>query len=223
MGYWFYPIADGETSVGGYYLQRIDKNEKVTDFIPTEKGRVLRVLSIKGPSARDGELTFAIGQKSAIISSSEGSWQGLVEPVLLTIGQYWRFHSMERELFKLSEQVRTDKIFASAPGIIGLFKENELVARDRSVRDFTADWIYFSGLLTDPGSFCSSEKSVDAYLAVSEKLDIEGWCERLDEMVSMVVGAYETITDKIFHYKLFLWGIILEVIIIFLIAKAYYK
>jgi hypothetical protein len=171
------------------------------------------------PGEQEHELTLVCGATGAAVFADETAWAALAKPVLLYVALYARFCAVEREFLGLQAQARRDHHHAVGAGLRSLGAQRRLTRAALSVRDRVSDWTYFSGPAADPERSCTSEQELKACAAFAEALDIEGWGQGIDELVVDVEQTYETLSDKLFHYRLFLWGASLELVVVGLIVE----
>ncbi len=227
MGYWLYP-ADGATQIPpGLPVVRVHARSEplIATSMPgpaRPTTRPARTVSLRARAVKDGEISLIVGTDEAHVFATSMAWEAMSEAILLAVTQFWRFHSVERELERLGALARNARRHAVMPSLATWRQGRQLAAWDRQVRDLVYDWVQFAGPLYDPSRYCSSEVVLEEYLSLSETLGLEGWAERLDDLVDVVAESWETITEKLLHYKLFVWGLILELIVIGLIAGLYF-
>jgi hypothetical protein len=228
MGYWLAPLEPGTAPAqdalalsfaapgdeGGQHVASLGNSQK------PGWGRPIQTVRLKAPGSGDGDLTLTVGPAGARISASPTTWKVLAEPVLLAICQYWRFAAIDAEIGRLTQLARGDMDHSNMPGIGSLRAHGVLVQRARDVRALLLDLPHFEGPLTDPLPYCSSEQAAKAYETLAEKLDLEDWCELIDERAEAVEDAYEALTEKLFEFKNFAWEAVLEgLIIVILLAE----
>jgi hypothetical protein len=163
---------------------------------------------------RDAELTLVVGATGAEIFADDPAWAALAQPVLLCVAEYARYCAVERRFLKLQLQARRDHHHAVAAGPRTIRAQRRLTQTSLDVRDRVSDWTYFSGPAADPRRSCTSEEQLKACVTLAEELDIETWAKGIDELVEEVAQTYETLSDKLFHYRLFLLGAVLELVIV---------
>ncbi len=181
------------------------------------RSTLVRTVSVPAPNPRHGELTLVIGTEGADVFASEAAWEALAEPVLLIIAQYARYGAVEQRLLAMQDQACRDHRHTATAGLRTLRERGRLVRAACDVRDLVSDWTYFAGPVADPRRPCSSQEALEACTALAEALDIDAWAEAIDEIASDVEQTYGTISDRLFEYRLFMWGMVMEVIIIGLI------
>ncbi len=77
--------------------------------------------------------------------------------------------------------------------------------------------------MSDPARYCSSETAIDVYYDLSQGLALEGWARRLDNSIEVVAKTWEMIIEQLLHYKLYVWGLILELVIISLLSGTFLR
>lgn len=174
-------------------------------------------VTIKGSVLKEGELTLIVGPKNAAVYGPKAAWDAALEAVMLAVCQYWRFVLIEQTLDQIGAYARKDVRHMTMSGIASWMAAGHLISMDQKLRRLALDLPHFEGLLIDPFRFCSSERSVELYNHIAEKLEIEPWCDYIDAKIETIEGHYDTATDKLFHYRLFFWGIVIEVIITFIL------
>ena len=173
---------------------------------------------LDAPKKQDGSLVLAVGPAGAEVFTSPAAWEALSEPVLLVVAQYFRFQAVDQALARLGEEARRDHAHAAMAGLRTWRQQRRLVANGCEVLDLASDWAHFAGLYSDPARYCTSDRAAEEYATLADALNFEGWCERIDYRLENVQEAYEVIVDKLFHYKLFAWGMALEAAIVVLIS-----
>lgn len=182
--------------------------------------RPAQTVRIKGVNPGEGDLFLTISPGQADVVASDLAWQKLAEPVLLAVCQYWRFCAVDAQIDRLTELAWSDLGHATMPGTASLRARNTLAARAHEVRELLVDLTHFEGPLTDALPFCSSERSAQVYESLAEKLDLEDWCEAIDERMEALEDTYEAVTEKLFEYRNFAWEAVLEaVIVVILLAE----
>jgi hypothetical protein len=223
MGYWIYP-ADSDAPVPPQMLvvrvhARSEPGLAATKLHRAgSPPRLAGTVSLRIPAMKDGEITLVVGIEEAQVFASQAAWEAASEAILLAIAQYWRFCQMEQEFQHLGKLARAARNDAVMPNLGTWWHHRQIVACDREVRNLVEDWVHFEGLLSDPARYCSSEAAIETYCGLSQGLGLEGWAQRLDDSIEVVAESWEMITEKLLHYKLFVWGLILELVIIGLLA-----
>jgi hypothetical protein len=221
MGYWFHH-TERSADVGGARLIVRDRAElKAAPNGQRRQHRGARpsqTVSLEAPNRVDGRLQLTIGPRVAEVYTSASAWAALAEPVLLVVAQYFRFCAIEQAAAHLSAETRQDQIHVATAGFGTWRQRRRLIDNACAIHGLVSDWIHFAGLYTDPAQYCSSDVSLESYTTLTDELAFEGWSERLDDIVEDLEAATEAITDKLFHYRLFAWGVGLEALIIALIA-----
>jgi hypothetical protein len=180
--------------------------------------RPAQTVRIKSPIAGEPELVLTVGPDRAEVVAGAATWLALHEPTILAICQSWRFRAIDRELGRLTESARTDIPHATLPRPASLVSRERLCATAQSVRSLLLDLAHFQGPLTDPYPFFTSDRSVQVYRSLAEKLHLEEWCEAIDERAEAVEDTYEAATEKLFEYRNFAWEALLEFIIILILV-----
>jgi hypothetical protein len=161
---------------------------------------------------------MVVGAAGAEVFADDAAWAALAEPVLLCVAQYARYCAIERRFLGLQAQARRDHHHAVALDLRSLRAWKRLINTSLEVRGWVSDWTYFSGPTADPRRDCTSEQALEACEMLTEELDIDTWAQGIDELVLDVENTYETVSDKLFHYRLFLWGLSVEVVVVGLIV-----
>ena len=227
MGYWLY-TRDGVKEIPrGLLVVRVHTRSDpliatATPGRARHTTRPARTVSLRARAIKDSEILLIVGTEEAHVFATRIAWDAMSEAILLAVTQYWRFHCVELELERLGALARDAGRHAVMPNLATWRQGRQLAAWDRQVRDLVYDWVHFAGPLSDPSQYCSSEIVLEEYHDLSEGLGLEGWAERLDDLVEVVAESWEMITEKLLHYKLFVWGLILELIVIGLIAGLYF-
>jgi hypothetical protein len=179
----------------------------------------VRTVYLSGPEPSDSELALVLGARAAEIFADEAAWAALARPVLLYVALYARYFTVEREFLQLQLQARRDHHHAVGAGPRSLRAQRRLTRTSLYVRDRVSDWTYFSGPAADPDRSCTSEEELKACATLAQELDVDTWGKGIDELVLDVEQTYETLSDKLFHYRLFLWGASLELVVVGLIVE----
>ncbi len=173
-----------------------------------------QTVRLKPPQVGDGDLVLKISSDGVRITTSDAVWKALSEPVLLAVGQYWRFLTVEAEIDRLTEEAFGDLDHATLPRLSTLKQRNRLIANAKAVRALVLDLPHFEGPLTDPFPYCSTELAAQTYLALAEKLRLEEWCELIDERAEAIEDTYESVSEKLLEFKNFSWEAVLEILIV---------
>lgn len=181
------------------------------------------IVNLRCLEPADCELTLVVGAMGAEVFADDAAWAALAEPVLLYVAQYARYCAIEREFLKLQAEARRDHHHAVDAGLRSLRAQRRLTQTSLDVRDRVSDWTYFSGPAADPRRACSSEEALGACAILAEKLEIEPWTEGVGALVEDVEQTYETLSDKLFQYRLFLWAACLEIVIAGLIIGLFFR
>jgi len=222
-GYWFGPPggADGASTAFGVTVHDPSEFSAAAPLRrsgPRHTGRVPRTITLSTRGHEADGVRLVIGDTAALVFARSPLWEGLAEPVLLAVAQHHRYSAMERTFVALQNEARRDLLHTATAGFQTVRQGRRLVETARTVCELVSDWTYFAGSCADPFRTCSSEESVEVYTQLAEELDFDGWAERIDDMAEDVEGTYELISDKLFHYRLFLWGMGVEAVVIGLIA-----
>ncbi|GAC1449478.1 MAG: hypothetical protein NVSMB9_33350 [Isosphaeraceae bacterium] len=181
---------------------------------PGQPRRPAQTVKIKG----EGDLTLTLDATSARIIAGKSAWASLSEPVTLAVCQYWRLAAVDAQLDRLTESAQADLGHASMTAPSTILHGRRIVALNVAVRALLLDQAHFAAPLTDPYPFLSSDRAVETYQALAEKLHLDEWAESIDERFEMVEDTYACATEKLFEFKNFAWGFTLEAIIILLLA-----
>ena len=225
MGYWFSKLTDNSGTVQSPYTVRVitpgvGLSEEVASLdVPRGVGRRFRtqVARLKGNASGLGHLAMTITPNFALVETDELSWQALSEPVLLAIAQVWRFQAIEAQFDRLTDQARCDATYADAPSFRGLWRSRKVAERGHGVRLAILDLPHFQGALTDPRAYCSSPQSARAFDLLARRLQLEPWSDAIDDRATAVESIYEAATDKLYHMKMYLIEIFLEILIILIL------
>jgi hypothetical protein len=222
MGYWFSAVDPSEESEGPCLIIHSPAEGATAPAAGPRRGRrpgrLAQTVVLDAPKKQDGPLVLAVGPAGAEVFTSPAAWEALSEPVLLVVAQYFRFRAVEQALVRVEEEARRDHPHAVSAGLRTWRHQRRLVANTCEILDLASDWMHFSGLYTDPARYCTSDRAAEEYATLADALDFEGWCERIDDKLETVQATYEAIADKLFHYKLFAWGMALEAAIVVLIS-----
>jgi hypothetical protein len=185
------------------------------DALRSEPGtRPAQTVRIKGAAASEGDLVLTIGPEGAQVVAPVATWNALAEPVMLAVCQYWRFRALDEQLDQLAERAEGDVGHAAMSVPRSLWQRRRLLHNAREVRTLLLDLPHFQEPLTDPYPFCTSERSVQTYRSLAEKLHLEEWAEAIDDRVEAVEDNYASVTEKLCEYRNFAWGATLEILII---------
>jgi hypothetical protein len=221
MGYWLRDVPAGSSFTRGLPITIRPPGDSRAFPASSESASAVRrgtrppqTVRVKAPNPSDGELVLTIAPDSATVVATDSAWNALAEPVLLAICQYWRFGAIDAEIDRLTVQARGDLDHATLPSPASLRKSGELAVHARAVRWVLLELPHFYGSLSDPYPYCSSERSVQVYASLAEKLHFEEWAEAIDDYAEAVEDTYEAVTEKLFEYKNFAWEFVLESLII---------
>jgi hypothetical protein len=222
MGFWFSEVRDESSGRQHSYTISIHSSESTEAEIPRndgpspEVGRRFRTLQarLKGNGDDLRPLSLSIRGNHARVETDEATWEAFSEPVLLAIAQVWRFHAIDTELDRLTEQSRVDIRHADLPGLQGLLRARRLADTGHLVRATILDLPQFQGALTDPLAYCATTRSARAYQLLARRLQLEPWSNAIDERATLIEAAYESITDKTYHLKFYVLEILFELVII---------
>jgi hypothetical protein len=221
MGYWISPAEEALAPASGglsiHFAAPGEESPLPTGLALAPDGcrsRPAQTVRIKGPNAGDGDIVLTVGGGGARVVASPGAWKALAQPVLLAICQYWRFCAVDSELARLTELAHGDLAHATMPGPSSLRQSRRLTENAHAARALLLDLPHFQGPLTDALAYCSTERAARAYESLAEKLDLEEWCELIDERAEAVEDSYEALTEKLFEYKNFAWEAVLEFVIV---------
>jgi hypothetical protein len=176
-----------------------------------------QTVRLRPPNPLESEVVLRIGPGGARIAASETAWKAVAEPVLLAVGQYWRFALIEREIERLTELAHADHGHATMPTRRSLGHRSRLSASAQEVRALLIDLPHFEGPLTDHYSYCTTEQAALTYQALAEKLRLDEWCELIDEKAEAIEDTYEAVSEKLFEYKNFACEAVLESVIILIL------
>ncbi|HEV3167584.1 MAG TPA: hypothetical protein VGZ22_26505 [Isosphaeraceae bacterium] len=222
MGFWLASTTDaGSLPPDSLRLTLRTPGEAAPDqssLPPSRRGeRASQTVRVKGLTSADGDLILTVGPRGAQVIASEAAWQSLAEPVLLAVCQYWRFCAVDTEIDRLTELAHGDIGHATMPSPASLRASRRLSKNAQDVRALMVDLPHFEGPLTDAFPYCTSERSAQVYESLAEKLDLEDWCDAIDERAEAIEDTYEAVTEKLFEYRNFAWEAILEGLIIIIL------
>jgi len=179
-----------------------------------------QTVRLKAVNSGEGDLFLTVSPAAAQVVASEAAWRTHAESVLLAVCQYWRFCAVDVQIDRLTELAHGDIDPATMPGPAALRARQRLTENARAVRELLVDLPHFEGPLTDPLAFCTSERSAQVFESLVEKLQLEEWCEAIDERTEAIEDTYEAVTEKLFEYRNFAWEALLEtIIVVILIAE----
>ncbi len=218
MGFSF-ALADGSDANGELLRVSVHhhSDQSAIDRAGTRlrKDGPTRTVRLAGPGPSDSELTLVVGPMGAELFADEAVWATLAEPVLLYVALYARYCAVERHFLQLQVQARRARHHSVETSRL---TQRRVTETSLDVRDRVSDWIFFSGPAADPRRSCTSEAAITACETLAAKLDIATWAKGIDGLVEDVEQTYETLSDKLFHYRLFLWGASLELVVVGLIV-----
>lgn len=226
MGYWLAPLVAPHVAAtqGARVLQVCAPGEDAAvDALlqptptPGGLGRPSQTIRLKGP---DGELVLTIGGSTARVVASDATWDAMSEPVLLAACVYWRFQAIDAEIDRLTVEAENDLAHATMAVPSSLWNRKRLLGHARAVRAVMIDLPHFEGPLTDPYPYLSSDRAVQTFRTLAEKLHLEEWGESIDDRAEAVEDIYASVTEKLNEFRNFAVGSILEVtIIVILLAE----
>lgn len=225
MGYW---LSAAEPAAGPDQPLRLTVRAQgepaaqahATEAAPRRARRPAQTVRIKQVNPGEGDLFLTIAPGQADVVASEAAWHALAEPVLLAVCQYWRFCTVDAQIDRLTDLAWSDLGHATLPSPASLRARKALAARAQEVRELLVDLTHFEGPLTDALPYCSSQRSAEVYESLAEKLNLEDWCEAIDERMEALEDTYEAVTEKLFEYRNFAWEALLEtVIVVILLAE----
>jgi hypothetical protein len=228
MGYWFYPADGAGAAPPGILVVRvyICPGEEVhadPHLVAAPLKRFVVTRSWRAPKGEGNQLTLLMGMAEAHVFATRMAWDAMSEAILLALGQYWRFHRVELELQRLGALARDARRHAVMPTLKTWQRQRQSADCDREIRDLVDDWAHFEGALCDPARYCSSQPVVEDYTRLAEQLGLQGWAERLDDRIEIVEAHWEMATERFLHYKLFIWGLAVEFVIIVLLIAMYFR
>jgi len=182
-----------------------------------------RVLEVDDVAPSGETIVIVVDGPSVEVFVSPAAWRQASEAILFAVAQHARFAAAEQRFMELQKRARRDYRHATSASIASLRQRQRLTRQATAVRHAVSDWVYFEGPGSDPWNNCSTETSAELATTLASELDVEGRAERLDEVVEDVENTYEVISDKLFHYRLFMWGLALEVIIILLLIALIFR
>lgn len=185
------------------------------------KGTLVRTV-VMPACPRYDELTIVVSSKGADIFAGESAWDTLAEPVLLTVAQYARYSNIEQRLVTVQDQAGDDYRYVTVAGLRSLVKHRRLTRAMLDADDLVGDWACFAWPRADPSRSCSSEESLADYKTLATALDIYEWTDRIEELASDIDEIYKGISEKLLQYRQFVWEVLLEVAIVFMLFDMYY-
>jgi hypothetical protein len=222
-GYWFCPSgsldgADGAFEVSVHEPSEFEPLRRVVEQgSPIRAGdRMAQEVSLNGRGNR-ASLRILMKPDRAYVFADTKTWENLREPALLVVAQYARYSSIEQAFVNLQGKARRDYRHGVTAELGSIRQHRRLVEDAQHVRSSVSDWAYFAGPCSDPARICSSVASYEAYCSLVEGFDLGEWSESIDAIVEDVEQSYEALSDKLFHYRLFVWGMAAEAVIIALI------
>jgi hypothetical protein len=225
MGYWLSTLPDASSAAPGSHVITVqpDGSDPGSAAVAQSKrgpaGRPSQTVQVKGQIPGEGDLVLTVGPAVANVVASESAWQGLAEPILLAVCQYWRFCVLEAEIDRFTELACADLDHAAMAGLSTLRQHRRLTATARDLRKLLLDMPHFEGPLTSALGYCSSTRAADAYQSVALKLGLEDWCALIDERTEVVQTTYEAVTEKLLELRHFAWTAILESLIIVILLS----
>ena len=163
---------------------------------------------------------LTLGPAAANVVASHATWDALSEPVLLAACVYWRLQELDGQLDRLTVEAENDLSHATMAVPASLWNRKRLLGRAREIRALMIDLPHFEGPLTDPYPYLSSDRSVQTFRALVEKLHLDEWGESIDDRAEAVEDTYASVTEKLNEFRNFAIGSILEVaIIVILLAE----
>ncbi len=222
LGFAFRPPTSSEQPLDDIHIA-VHEHAEPAAVAEAERRRragvgMVRTVSMTGSKGRHGGLTLVVGIDGADVFANEATWKALGEAVLLVVAQYARYARVEHQFLTLQNQAFADHRHATRAGLATLRDRTRLIDESCLVRDQVGDWIAFGGPSADPRRSCSSELGIEAYGELSEELGLDEWAKGIDDIVVDVEQTYEAISDKLLHYRLFMWGVVMEIVIIVLIV-----
>lgn len=226
-GFLFYPaisVTDGQQAFRVSVQDPSSRRRRNTKSV--HRGRVggpPRIVEVDKVIPTDENMTIVIDGDQVEVFVSPTTWRQVSEGILFAVAQYFRYTRTEQAFVELQHQARHDYGHATSAGVASLHQRWRLAGQATAVRHAVSDWVYFEGPGSDPWNSCSTEVSAELASALAADLDIDGRAQRIDEVVEDVENTYEVISDKLFHYRLFMWGIILEAVIIALLIGLIFR
>jgi len=188
-----------------------------------QRGRLPQTVTVEVPGRPDEEVTLIVGTEGAWVFATAAGWEATAEAVLLVVAQYARFAAIEEALLDAQAMARRNLRHGVTAAVPTLRKREKLVGAATASWNLLSDWAYFWGPCSDPLRHCSSQESVEVHSQLSSELELEEWAERIESVAEDVGEVYDAITDKLFHYGLFIWGMVVEAIIIALIVALIFR
>lgn len=221
MGYWIHPNDEKCQHPHAFVLTVRDKPAKTPGAAApaTRAPRAARTLTVGTADTAAGALTLTIGGRSPaeVIASSE-AWSQYSEAILLVVAQYTRLGAIEQALAEAYRLFRAQESQSATPNLWRWLRQQPIITGADTFGDIVYDWGHITGLYVDPANYMRFGLSVDVYRSLATGLDIPAWCQRLTETIEEIDHGYDTLLDKLFHYKLFALSMAVEICIVGLIG-----
>ena len=216
MGYWFYPTDDDSIVPDAVFLTVRERRVPETPMVQASRGcRARKVVTLRSPHPEAGPLTLAIGgTSSAEVIASPAAWSEYSEAVLLAVTQYARLHAIEKSLGEVYTLFRSQESASAVPSLWRWLRQGAILMGADTFGETVYDWGHFTGPQLDPAHYMRSSRSIGAYRYLADGIGIPGWCQRLEKMIDEIDSGYESMLDKLFHYKLFALGMGVELCIL---------
>ncbi|HEV3122537.1 MAG TPA: hypothetical protein VGY53_11570, partial [Isosphaeraceae bacterium] len=221
MGFWLHPLTDSSaTQPGSRCITIRSPNapapapETTAKALAKPGDRPPQTVRVKGQTPAEGDLVVTIDPSGALVVGTEAAWQNLAEGVQLAVCQYWRFCEVDAEIDRITELAHAELGHATMVGFSSLRKSRTLIANAHAVRSLMVDLPHFEGPITSALAYCSTTKAAEVYELMAERLELEDWCDLIDERVETIEDTYESVTEKLLELRNFAWEAVLEVLII---------
>ena len=216
-GFWIYMEKDSINSQAtAFELFVNEKAYSSKDILAKNSNQLCQSTSINAYKTKD-EVMIIVGPSFAHVKAKNATWEMLNDSILISITQYWRFSLINDQLNQLSDLAYKDLEKAGIPNLNSWFHSKRFMATDLALRKISQDMPFFQGPLIAPYRYLKSDYEVDVYLELMENLDVFSWIEQIDFQQETIHDAYESFTERLFHYKSFALEILFEFIIILIL------
>jgi hypothetical protein len=218
MGYWLHPVDGGAEARGAFPLTVRDKpGGQPLAGVAGGPARASRVVTLGSPDSAVGTLTLTIGGSSPTeVVASPAAWAKYSEAVLLVVAQYARLQAIDDALVDVYAMYRSQDF--ALPGLWRWLSQRPVLAEADTFCQLVYDWNHFTGLYVDPAHYSRMSRSISAYWHLADGLGIPQWCKRLEATIEDIEEGYDNLLDKLFHYRLFALGMVVEFVIVVMIG-----
>jgi hypothetical protein len=223
MGYWLHPLDSGTGAPGAFILTVRDKPGEESPTVDAGvPARARHVLTLRLPDPAAEPLTLAIGgSSSAEVIASPEAWAEYGEAVLLVVAQYSRLRAIDNALVEMYAMFRAQEAQSAMPNLGRWLRQRQIIAGADAFGELVYDWSHFAGLYIDPAHYARSSRSIPAYRILADGLGMPGWRERLAETIEEIDSGYDGLLDKLFHYRMFALGMVVEFCIVVLVGAIF--